>query len=70
MPFMPMELCAPMVSDTELSCELRLAQHARVAGIRQAEAAVLLGDDEAEQPQIAQALNELGRLLGARGPSA
>ena len=39
-----------------------LAQHARVAGIRQSETAVLLGDDEAEQAQIPQALNEIRRL--------
>ena len=40
-----------------------LAQDARVAGIRQAEAAMLLGNDQAEQPQIAQTLNEFRRLF-------
>ena len=67
---MPMELCAPMVSDTELSCELLWLKHARIAGVRQAESAVLLGNDEAEQPQIAQALDELAPAARPRDPSA
>ena len=66
---MPMELWAPMVSDTELSCAAALAQHARVAGIGQPRAAVLFGDDETEQPKIAQALDEFRRLLRRLGPS-
>ena len=58
-----MELCAPIVSDTELSCVLLWLKHAGISGIRQPNAAMLLGNDETEQPQIPQALNELGGLL-------
>ena len=46
-----------------------LAQYARVPAIGQTKAAVFLRDDEAEQPQIAQALNELRRLLGLSVPA-
>ena len=59
---MPMELCAPMVSETELSCVLVWLEDPRVAGIGQSETALLLGNDEAEEPEIPQSLDELSRL--------
>ena len=40
-----------------------LAQYTRVSGIREAKAAVFLGDDQTEQPQIPQPLNEFRRLF-------
>ncbi len=46
-----------------------LTQYARIAGVRQAESAVLLRNDETEQAQIAQALDEFRRLLRVAVPA-
>ena len=51
-----------------------LLHHARVAGVRETDAAVLLRDDEAEEAQITQGLEQLGghlaRAVEARGVDA
>ena len=69
MPFMPIELCAPIVSDTEPSWLTGLRQHARIRGVRQLEAAVLLGDDQAEQARVRAAPGRTRRAGAPRGPS-
>ncbi len=60
---MPMELCAPNGERDRAVVRAALAQYPRIPRIREAEAAMLLRDDEAEQTQIAQPLNELRGLL-------
>jgi hypothetical protein len=46
-----------------------LAQDPRIGRVRQAESAMLLGDDEPEQAQLPQLLDELGRLSGLLVPA-
>ena len=46
-----------------------LGQHARIGRVRQAETTELLGDDQAEQAQLAQRLDELVGLAGCAIPA-
>src|SRR5580704_6467479 len=46
-----------------------LAQYPRIPGIGEPEPAMLFGNDETEEPQIAQPLNEFGGLLGFTIPA-